>query len=137
MTNRKFTEDELVELVKAYVERKCGKCNVKDLGVCCNSCFLLPISLSADLINRQKAEIERLEDKVKRLKESVRLMLNYDDGDERIRAEAIKEFAERLKGWALAEYENPERVLPECVFVSVESINDLLEEMTGGKHHAE
>jgi hypothetical protein len=60
MTDRKFTEDELVELLRAYVERMCGKCNVKDLGVCCNSCFLLPISQSADLIERQKAEIDRL-----------------------------------------------------------------------------
>lgn len=45
----------------------------------------------------QRAEIERLNDKVKRLQESVRLMLNYDDGDERIKSEARKEFVNMAK----------------------------------------
>jgi hypothetical protein len=82
----------------------------------------------------QKAEIERLKDKVKRLQESIRLMLNYDDGDERIKAEAIKEFAERLKkkvrkyteydegGWGMTVYS-----------VEVGEIDNLVKEMEKDK----
>ena len=90
------------------------------------------VILSAlDLINRQKAEIERLTYYNENLQcANTDILGKHVDYIKEARVEAYKEFAERLKGWALAEYENPERVLPECVFVSVESINDLLEEMT-------
>lgn len=73
----------------------------------------------------QKAEIERLKDKTKRLQESVRLMFNYDDGDERIKAAAVKEFAERLKVYAcfgnIGEY------------VMWKDIDNLVKELTGDK----
>lgn len=115
MTDHKFTGDEIVELLKAYVERMCGKCNVKDLGTCCGTCFITPISQAADLINRQKAEIESLQAVHADMTESLRLAAeaNKDmqaeiaeyqkhiDNDiiyvNRVKAEAIKEFAERLK----------------------------------------
>lgn len=45
----------------------------------------------------QKAEIERLQDSNRRLKDDMRMMLNNDNGSEQIRAEAIKEFWEKLK----------------------------------------
>jgi hypothetical protein len=127
MTNRKFTEDELVELVKAYAERMCGKCNVKDLGVCCNSCFLLPISLSADLINRQKAEIEKL--RKCRKEEIEKLVRAIDKVITEAKAEAIKEFAERLKekGIPVTGGRGFEGV---NVFASNLLIDDLVKEMT-------
>lgn len=49
-----------------------------------------------NLIKRQQAEIERLTDSNKRLREGVALMLNNENGIELIKAEAIKEFAEKL-----------------------------------------
>ena len=61
MSEHKFTDDEIVKGMNAYVTRMCNKCNVKDLGTCCGSCFITIISQGADLINRQKAEIEDLE----------------------------------------------------------------------------
>ena len=112
MTDLKFTDGEIIELLRAYVERMCGKCNVKDLGTCCGTCFITPISQATDLINRQKAEIESLQAVHADATESLRLAAeankdmqakierlqkyntdvafkHYNDG--------IKEFAERLK----------------------------------------
>ena len=63
MTEHKFTDEEIIKLVRAYAERECGKCNVKDLGICCGSCFIGAIKEALDLINRQKAEVERLREK--------------------------------------------------------------------------
>jgi hypothetical protein len=132
MTDRKFTEDELVELLRAYVERMCGKCNVKDLGKCCNSCFLLPISQSADLINRQKAEIERLKDyNIKLLAANVGLSFGSFDEIQRARAEAIKEFAERL----LDEYDVwTENDATEYQYVCG-LVNKIVKEMTEERKH--
>jgi predicted RNase H-like nuclease (RuvC/YqgF family) len=119
MTDKKFTDEEIVELLRAYVERQCGKCNVKDLGTCCGSCFITAISQAADLINRQRAEIERLQHKyelagaereanvkgftetlekqrveIERLKN---INKKLDGFVLEARAEGIKEFAERVK----------------------------------------
>lgn len=130
MTDRKFTEDELVELLRAYVERMCGKCNVKDLGNCCNSCFLLPISQSADLIERQKAEIERYKENMPYLEQQ---SLDFcgvlcDFAEELIakyKSEAVKKFADRLK----ADLGDPFLRAHGCVEPIV---NNLVKEMTGG-----
>jgi predicted nucleic acid-binding Zn ribbon protein len=43
----------------AYADRMCNRCEVKD-SICCGSCFISRIKDGADLINRQKGEIERL-----------------------------------------------------------------------------
>ena len=57
----------------------------------------MKISFALNLINRQKAEFERLEKDSKRLK---KVQMQLDDAMKMyttIKAEAIKEFAERLK----------------------------------------
>lgn len=59
MTEHKFTDEEIVEILNAYVSKMCGKCNVKDLDVCCSSCYITGISQAIDLIKRQKEETER------------------------------------------------------------------------------
>jgi hypothetical protein len=110
----------------------------------CNGCPLYSTTIctemenglqiyALDLINRQKAEIERLTDKVARLKESVGLMLNYDDGDERIKSEAIKKFAERLKQSAFdcdVSFGYGKEHYTEAV--AVVEIDNLVKEMTEG-----
>jgi hypothetical protein len=60
MTEHKYTDEEVTKLVGVYVERKCNKCNVKDLRRCCTSCFIGVLPQAIEIINRQKAEIERL-----------------------------------------------------------------------------
>jgi hypothetical protein len=111
MTDHKFTEEDIIGILNAYVEIMCGKCNVKDLGTCCGSCFITAISQAADLINRQKAEIERFVD--------------IDKTYSEVRTEAIKEFAWRLKN-RLTPY--PEA--PFCEMVGSLDIDALVKEMT-------
>jgi hypothetical protein len=67
-----------------------------------------------DLINRQKAEIERL-------KSEAQMADGYADAlEERAKAEAIKEFAERLKGY-----------LKEHAWIWCSEVDNLVEEMVG------
>ena len=77
-----------------------------------------------DLINRQKAEIERLEKDSKRLK---KVEMQLDDAMkmyDTIKAEAYKEFAERLKENSIATFSWNGVVL-------VEEIDNLVKEMVG------
>lgn len=88
MTDQKFTDDEIVELLRAYVEIMCGKCNVKDLGTCCDTCFITAISQAADIVKSRKAEIELLREIV---------FMDRSEAIKNLKSEAIKEFARRLK----------------------------------------
>jgi FtsZ-binding cell division protein ZapB len=73
-----------------------------------------------DLINRQKAEIERLEETKNRLSYNLQAVL-----DERAdHSEAVKEFAERLK-----EKERP--AFPLAMVIDVYEIDNLVKEMVG------
>ena len=94
----KFTDDEIIELLNAYVERMCGKCNVKDLGACCGTCFITPISQATDLINRQKAQIESLNAVHADMTESLRLAAEANK-DIQAEIEAWKEEVNRLSFW--------------------------------------
>ena len=79
-------------------------------------------------INHLQAEIERLTDRNKRLGEGVGWLLNNENGIELIRAEAIKEFAEKLKEYVFeSDYggANYEEV------VAMEDVNNLVAEMVG------
>lgn len=77
-----------------------------------------------DLIKRQQAEIERLECSAKDWEETARQLFI---SRENIKAEAVKEFAERLKEeskWL------PLTSVTDC-FVTVSQIDNLVEEMVG------
>ena len=82
-----------------------------------------------EIINRQKAEIERLTNKVEELSEvlSDTIRIRYAEA----KAEAVKEFAERLK--AELEIEDSESwfEIHECVLVS--EIDNLVKEMVGAE----
>lgn len=77
-----------------------------------------------DLINRQKTEIERLEKGLTEYK--LRLKMSECTVDE-IKSKAIKEFAERLKGYAIGENGSKEKAY---FFVEVQDIDNLVKEMT-------
>lgn len=98
--------------------------------------MLLPDILH--LINRQKAEIERLQeyykmyyDRMREIKElqdevehsSYKISL-FDETIKTAKSEAIKEFAERLKGHAEPQY-------PWLYTVDVDFIDNLVKEMVG------
>ena len=75
-----------------------------------------------DLINRQKAEIERLKTSNDALRMAIELCKGWE---ERAKAEAIKEFAERLKetkGFAFG---------IQGAFITLNSIDNLVKEMVG------
>lgn len=106
MTDKKFTDEEIIKALECHINAEdCVSCEV--FG-CCDEIILTERVL--DLINRQKAEIERL-------KECPKCVYEYD-GEiteycvqgpcsnfktvEQIKAEAYKEFAERLKNAAMS-----------------------------------
>ena len=114
------------EIIKAF-----DCCNNKTLD--CDECpchykqekpCLELDNLVFDLINRQKAEIKRLEKDSKRLK---KVEMQLDDAMkmyDTIKAEAYKEFADRLKENSIATFSWNGVVL-------VEEIDNLLKEMVG------
>jgi hypothetical protein len=111
---------------------KCCECRYKNSS----GCVELLITDALDLINRQKAEIERLETEYESVYEQARadILGNMADGGtschwciEQHKAEAIKEFAERLKERKF--YVNFCRMY-RCV-VSVKVIDNLVKEMVG------
>ena len=63
MTEHIYTEDKIIELLTAYIENRCDTCNVRDIGKCCSSCYIIVIKRAIDLINSQMAKIERLKEK--------------------------------------------------------------------------
>ena len=112
-------------------KRDCGKCDLAlpdDVVISAYESVL-------NLINRQKAEIESLKQIIdEQDKEILKLQkriifwredLNYQP--EKIKSEAIKEFAERLKGYPIVENESKEIAY---LFVEVRDIDNLVKEMT-------
>ena len=88
---RKFTDDEIVRALECCLADRviCDKCPIQ--RECESNPFDATLArYSLDLINRQKAEIERLKEADAIYEETTGLKL--------ARTEAIKEFAERLKG---------------------------------------
>lgn len=93
----KLTDNEIIKALPtvAYGGHSCNKCRYKwDNGE--NRCGLKGCRITRnalDLINRQKAEIRRLNQGA--IKEQLRRQMYRSTVDE-IKSEAIKEFAERL-----------------------------------------
>ena len=109
-----MTDNEIIKALECCSDSNCHECPIEG---CTDDIFRNAL----DLINRQKAEIERLT--VDLLKCSIRLDNLYKTADE-IKSEAIKEFAERLKEklqWDV-EFDN------KLVFES--DIDNLIKEMT-------
>lgn len=103
MTDKKITDEEIIKVLECCADSKNYQCNKCPLYADCEKASIAENAL--DLINRQKSEIERL-------KECPKCVYEYD-GEvteycvqgpcsnfktvEQIKAEAYKEFAERLK----------------------------------------
>lgn len=141
MSDKKFTDEEIKSSLEVIATtQNCNECKIRNCkwGTC--NCSQITANAALDLINRQRAEIERL-------KECPKCVYEYD-GEvteycvqgpcpnfktvEQIKTEAYKEFAEKL-----------EEKLCDCRTVSDgeycgfdcgdthECIDDLLEEMVG------
>lgn len=136
MTDKKYTDEEIIKALEyCNADRnECDKCVLK--RKCESNPFYSPVAEYAlDLINRQKAEIERL-------KKCPKCVYEYD-GEvteycvqgpcsnfktvEQIKSEAYKEFAERLKSYLLLNKKG------EMFVISFENVDTLLKEMVGEK----
>ena len=113
MSDYKFTDAEIVKALECCNDCNCKQCPcyVEDI----NGCKEIPTDQILALINRQKTEIENLREIV---------FLDRSEAIEaerrKIKAEAIKEFAERL----IDKCTDPHW----CVWMS--EIEDLVKEMT-------
>ena len=123
LTYKEFTDEEITKAVECCSEPccVCDECPLYCVGVNCSSFELHRYAL--DLINRQKSEIERLRGStiVNNIMESQRIKREA-------KAEAVKEFAEKLKEKSFKTIRN--YGLTKDV-VEVSTINNLLKEMVG------
>lgn len=93
MSNKKFTDEEIKSSLEVIATtRNCNECKIRNCkwGTC--NCSQITANAALDLINRQKAEIEKLKGStiVSNIMESKRIKREA-------KAEAYKEFAEKIK----------------------------------------
>lgn len=136
MTNKRYTDEEIKSSLEMIATtQNCNECKIRNCrwGTC--NCSQITANAALDLINRQRAEIERL-------KECPKCVYEYD-GEvteycvqgpcpnfktvEQIKTEAYKEFAERL---------NEKAQIADCfnsysMVVGARFIDNLLKEMIG------
>ena len=108
MPNKEYTNEDIISSLEIIVTtRNCNECKIRNCkwGTC--NCSQITANAALDLINRQKAEIERLKRENEIL--SVNADTAFQDGlneardlyatevENEIKAEAIKEFADKLK----------------------------------------
>ena len=136
MTNyeceNRISDDEIISSLEVIATtRNCNECKIRNCNWGDCNCSQITANAALDLINRQKAEIERL-------KECPKCIYEYDGKTteycvqgpcsnfktvEQIKSEAIKEFAEKLKKRFYL-------CAGRCV-VNVYHINNLVKEMVG------
>ena len=126
MTDHKFTDEEVIKALECCILRKQYRCENRKCPLYYETtkysdCTEMLVENALDLINRQKAEIERLRSQLDCYEET--------SGNKQAKAEAIKEFAERLKRDAflpLGTYFVEE-------IITAKQIDNLVKEMTEGK----
>ena len=121
MTDHKFTDEEIIKALVCCASYDCNGCPLYSPTI---NCVIVLPEKALELVEKQRAEIERLS---LLLEASTEVIGQYQKDAETARSEAIKEFAERLKGKAefttIAGYRDYCRL-----------INNLVKEMTEGKN---
>lgn len=113
MTEHKFTDEEVIKALECCQGEGCADCPM--IGCPTNNC-VWDAGFALDLINRQKAEIERLE------KENTAFA-------KRFYKEGVKDLAEKLKKYTIKpEFPWDDFVIPEIV------IDKVVEELVGAKN---
>lgn len=120
MTDKKITDEEIKSSLEVIATtRNCNECKIRNCkwGTC--NCSQITANAALDLINRQKAEIEKLKGStiVSNIMESQKIKREA-------KAEAYKEFAERLKIYSCRLKDGHDMVDTIC-------IDNLLKEMVG------
>ena len=118
-----MTDKQIIEAVADIMFGENKKCGFRNCNLACEV---------LDLINRQKAEIERLNEVINGFEEQSRKELMdfmaLSEKYEKARAEAVKEFAERLK-MLKCHYSETEYTF-DFDGVTVDDIDNLVKEMT-------
>ena len=118
-----MTDNEIIKALECCVNADCENCPSKTICDSDTERFVVKVF---DLINRQKAEIEEYRNTVERvLKEVQEAKALWVKDIEKARADAVKEFAERL----MEKCDAPHW----CVWLS--EIEDLVKEFTEGKEN--
>ena len=130
----RISDDEIISSLEVIATtRNCSECKIRNCNWGDCNCSQITANAALDIINRQKAEIERL-------KECPKCIYEYDGNTaeyciqgpcsnfkttEQVRTEAYKEFAEHLKErWSNNYYDSPDVDFDEFV-------DNLLKEMVG------
>lgn len=96
MTEKNLTEAEIMKALECCKSRETGKCDRCILSLQGRECKNLTFFI-LDLINRKNAEIEEYKERFEMLDSNSQMAIGYADAlEERAKAEAIKEFAERV-----------------------------------------
>jgi LPS O-antigen subunit length determinant protein (WzzB/FepE family) len=147
MTDNKFTDEMPDEAIIKALKRctssttseACNGCPFSETGICEKMSNALEI-YALDLINRQKAEIERLQDEHDGRIKSLAAAFKIAEAEERCKAyilsqkaEAIKEFARRLTNTIMGKLDASDNA-PDRDFYFItdvyEDIDNLEKEMT-------
>lgn len=85
MTDKKFTDDEIVKALECCGGQGCKEC---PFNCNCATCIMTLQDSALSLINRQKAELEDLREIV---------FMDRSEAIKNLKSEAIKEFAKKIK----------------------------------------
>ena len=125
-----MTDNEIIKALECCIVRgNCQGCPLWNEHT--SKCLEIAITNALDLINRQKAEIERLQTNCMSMAQTMPNMAKAE------RAEAIKEFAERLKATPLrfgveyTEYYDKPSIYKLVPFVDDNDIDNLVKEVVG------
>lgn len=142
MTDKKFTDEEIIKTLECHDadEKTCKGCELYPEFKCC----YLTKTITLDLINRQKAEIERLETVANKNFNQWNMLAEktkqhyanlYEEAKDNLKAEAYKEFAKKLKEKMRLD-EDCDYNCRECCYECndyVTAVDNLLKEMVGEK----
>ena len=119
-----MNDNEIIKVIKHCINKTCVGCKREDNKFhSSDSCRYDLLKVALDLINRQKAEIERLQNAL-----MGECMMSNCTRENEIKAEAIKEFEERF-GALLADFDDYDTLH----IYEIKDRLDLVKEMTEGK----
>lgn len=132
MTDKKYTDEEIIKALEDYIkENEFEYFHSNMMGE-----YPL-IRKSLDIINRQKAEIDRLRTKIEtRTQEKLALGRIYTQKLKTAKAEAYKEFAEKIKREIKEAYDSNIEVLNEHFEKHRGCFNDTFVGIIEGKNNA-
>ena len=117
-----MTDNEILKALEHHQKRRCSECPLRDNETSCSATIS---TLALDLINRQQAEIERLE-KIRKADDN--LITSLNKCYETAKAEAYKEFISCATDLCYKEFENNLEVAHTFASILTEARKEMLGE---------